>query len=101
MGPASNLNYLVHHLAAVMGKESDHVLRQQLGLGLSQYKILMVLEWNPRIGQKAIADSLGQTEASISRQVSLLQKKGLLESRPDSNNRRKHITVPTPMGMQI
>jgi DNA-binding MarR family transcriptional regulator len=101
MGPTNNLSYLMNHLAAVMGKQADQLLREQLGIGFSQYKILMVLEWNPRTPQKAIADSLGQTEASISRQIKLLKAKGLLLSKPDQNNRRKHITVPTPPGMQI
>lgn len=101
MGPANNLNYLLTHLAAVIGKQSDQVLQEQLGIGLSQYKILMVLEWNPRVQQKAIADSLGQTEASVSRQISLLTQKGLLVSKPDPQNRRKHITTPTPRGMQL
>jgi len=46
-------------------------------------------------------DSLGQTEASISRQIKLLTAKNLLSSRPDPQNKRKHITVPTTLGMQI
>src|SRR4051812_18773012 len=100
MGPAPSLNFLINHLAAVMGKQSDQTLREQLGIGLSQYKILMVLEWNPRTGQKSIAISLGQTEAAVSRQIKLLKEKGLLETRIDPNNKRKHITVPTPQGMQ-
>lgn len=101
MGPTNNLSYLLHHLAAVMGKQSDQVLQEQLGIGLSQFKILMVLEWNPRIQQKSIANSLGQTEASISRQIKLLKAKGLLVTKIDPQNRRKHITAPTPRGMQI
>lgn len=101
MGPAKDLNYLIHHLAAVMGKQTEQVLQEQLGVGLSQYKILMVLEWNPRIGQKAIADSLGQTEAAVSRQIKLLKSKNLLATKPDPGNRRKHITTPTPLGMQL
>lgn len=101
MGPANNLSYLLNHLAAVIGKQSDQVLQEQLGIRLSQFKILMVLEWNPRVQQKAIADSLGQTEASVSRQIKLLTEKGLLISRPDPQNRRKHITAPTPLGMQL
>lgn len=101
MGPTKNLTYLIHHLAGVMGKQSDQVLQEQLGIGLSQYKILMVLEWNPRVQQKSIGDSLGQTEASISRQIKLLKNKGLLVSKTDPSNRRKHITAPTPLGMQI
>ncbi len=101
MGPTNNLLYLLQHLAAVAGKQTDQVLQEQLGIGLSQYRILMVLEWNPRVQQRTIADSLGQTEASISRQIKLLQAKGLLSARPDPNNRRKHITAPTPLGMQV
>lgn len=101
MGPTNNLSYLVQHLAAVIGKQSDQVLQEQLGIGLSQYRILMVLEWNPRVQQKSIADSLGQTEASISRQIKLLTTKSLLVSKRDPHNRRKHITIPTSLGMQI
>lgn len=101
MGPTNNLSYLVQHLSAVMGKQADHLLQEQLGIGLSQFKILMVVEWNPRVQQKTIADSLGQTEASVSRQIKLLKKKGLLETKQDQHNRRKHITAPTTMGMQI
>src|ERR1700752_4342498 len=101
MGPTNNLSYLIRHVSAVISKQSDQVLQEQLGIGLSQFKILMVLEWNPRVQQRTIADSLGQTEASISRQVKLLIGKGLLVSRADPRNRRKHITTPTPLGMQI
>ena len=101
MGPTNNLSYLLNHLAAVMGKQSDQILQEQLGIGLSQYKILMVLEWNPRIQQKAIADSLGQTEASVSRQIKLLKNKGLLSSKADASNKRRRITAPTPSGMKL
>src|ERR1700741_4591375 len=101
MNPVTNLAYLLQHLAAVMGRQSDQVLQEQLGIGLSQFKILMVLEWNPRVQQRAIADSLGQTEASISRQIKLLKEKKLLATKQDPQNRRRHITAPTPLGMQI
>src|ERR1700761_9456249 len=101
MGPTNNLGYLIQHLAAVMGRQSDQVLQEQLGIGLSQFRILMVLEWNPRVQQRAIADSLGQTEASVSRQIKLLKSKNLLVSKIDPSNRRKHITAPTPLGMQL
>jgi DNA-binding MarR family transcriptional regulator len=61
----------------------------------------MVLEWNPRIQQKAIGESLGQTEASISRQIKVLKTRGLLISKIDPANKRKHMSVPTPLGMQV
>lgn len=101
MGPTNNLSYLIEHLAAIIGKQSDQILLEQLGIGLSQYKILMVLEWNPRVQQRSIANSLGQTEASVSRQIKILTEKGLLVSKRDPRNKRKHITAPTPLGMQL
>ena len=101
MGPTTNLSYLLGHLAEVLAKQYDQVLQEQLGIGLSQYKLLMVLEWNPRVQQQTIASSLGQTEAGISRQVKLLKSKGLLLTRTDPANRRKHITSPTTLGMQV
>src|SRR5665213_2560729 len=101
MGPTNNLSYLIQHLAAVMGRQADQVLQEQLGIGLSQFKILMVLEWNPRVQQRTIADSLGQTEASISRQIKLLKAKNLLVTKQDPQNRRKHLTAPTTLGMQL
>jgi DNA-binding MarR family transcriptional regulator len=84
-----------------MDKQAEKQLQDSLGIGLSQYRILMVLEWNPRLQQHSIASSLGQTEASISRQIKLLTEQGLLTVKPDPQNRRKHITAATPKGMQI
>lgn len=101
MGPTNNLTYLIQHLSGVMGKQFEHVLREQAGIGLSQFKILMVLEWNPRVSQRSIADSLGQTEAGVSRQIRLLKDKDLLVSKSDPQNRRRHVTAPTPKGMQV
>jgi DNA-binding MarR family transcriptional regulator len=101
MSPTNQLNYLIQHLASVMGKQTEQLLQEQLGIGLSQYRILSALEWNPRVQQKTIADNLGQTEASVSRQVSLLAQRGLLVINKDATNRRKHVIIATPMGMQI
>ena len=100
MGPTNNLGYIIQHLAAVMGRQTDQVLQEQLGIGLSQFKILMVLEWSPRLQQQAIADALGQTEASVSRQLKVLQEKRLILAKPDPRNRRRHIITATPAGMR-
>ncbi|HSW36763.1 MAG TPA: MarR family transcriptional regulator [Candidatus Saccharimonadales bacterium] len=101
MGPGNDLGYLVQHLAAVLGHQTDQVLLEQLGIGLSQFKILWVLQWNPRVEQRFIAESLGQTEASISRQIKLLQESGFLDSRRDPNNKRKHLTAATLKGTKV
>lgn len=101
MSPTSQLLYLLQHIASVTDKQVEQLLKEQLGIGLSQYRILTALEWTPRVQQKTIAENLGQTEASISRQVALLAQKGMLVIRHDQTNRRKHVIMPTPAGMQI
>jgi len=101
MGPTNNIGYLLQHLASVLAKQSDQVLLEQLGIGFSQYKILMSLQWNPRTQQRYIADSLGQTEASISRQIKLMINKGLLQTTISKENRREHITSPTAKGIKL
>jgi DNA-binding MarR family transcriptional regulator len=100
MGPGNNITYLFQHVAEVIAKQTDLLLQNELGIGLSQYRILMVLEWNPRVTQHAIAQSLGQTEASISRQIKVLEEQGLLATKLDPINKRKHIATPTPKGAQ-
>ncbi len=101
MGPTNQLTYLIQHLSTVMSKQTEQLLQDQLGIGLSQYRILTALEWNPRVQQKNVADNLGQTEASISRQIQLLLGKGLVTVKADPDNRRKHIIMPTALGMQL
>ena len=61
----------------------------------------MVLERNPHIQQRQIADALGQTEASISRQIRVMTDKGLLHSTVSPHNRREHITTPTTKGGRL
>jgi DNA-binding MarR family transcriptional regulator len=101
MRPVNNLNYLIHHLASVISKQSDQLLQEQLGIGWSQYRILMVLEWVPRVQQSTISKSLGQSEASVSRQLRLLRTKGLLSSQVDPANKRRHINMTTSLGIQV
>ncbi len=96
--PTNTIGYLINHLAFVFSKQSDQVLQERLGVGFSQLKILMILRWRPHIQQREIADSLGQTEASISRQIKLLHEKGLLRTQVNPRNRREHITTLTSKG---
>lgn len=101
MRPTNNIGYLLNHLAFMLSRQSDQVLQEQLGIGFSQFKIMMALKWNPAVQQKQIAERLGQTEASISRQIKLLHKQGLLNSRVSPENKREHITTLTPKGEKL
>lgn len=101
MRPSDNIGYLMQRLSFLLNRQSDQILQEQLGIGFSQFKILMVLGWDSNIGQKHIADKLGQTEAGISRQIKLLKELGLLVTEINPDNRREHMTVLTAKGQRV
>lgn len=99
--PINILGYLLQHVASLLSKQSEQILQERLGIGFSQFKILRVLQANPHLKQREIAHHLGQTEASISRQVKLMLDEGLLRTTISPKNRRAHITIPTPKGLKL
>lgn len=101
MGPTNNIGYLLQHLSSVLSKQSDQALRERLGIGFSQFKILRVLQHDPHSQQRHIAEWLGQTEASISRQIKLMVDKGLLNTKVSPGNRREHLATPTTKGLRL
>jgi DNA-binding MarR family transcriptional regulator len=101
MGPVLTTGYLLTHTATILLRQSDQVLQERLGIGMSQFKILIMLQHESNVQQRKLAEFLGQTEASISRQIKLLTEKGLLAIRVNPKSRREHITVPTAKGIKM
>ncbi|HEY8998759.1 MAG TPA: MarR family winged helix-turn-helix transcriptional regulator [Candidatus Saccharimonadales bacterium] len=99
--PQAAITYLLEHVPSVLMRQSDQTLQEQLGIGMSQLRILVLLQKQPELLQNQIAEHLGQTEASISRQMRIMHEKGLLTRRVDPNNRRAHLTEPTPKGLKL
>ncbi|HSX07491.1 MAG TPA: MarR family winged helix-turn-helix transcriptional regulator [Candidatus Saccharimonadales bacterium] len=101
MHPVNQVGYLLEHLSGMSGRQSDQVLQEQLGIGLSQYKIMRALQWHPKVQQRKLAQSLGQTEASVSRQIKLLHERGMLVTEVNAAERRAHLTRITPKGLKV
>lgn len=101
MNIANEIANTLHHIVSLLSRESDQILQEQLGIGLSQYKILITVQKHQHVQQKVIAATLGQTEASISRQVKLLQEDGLLVALKNPNNQREHLTDLTTKGLRL
>jgi DNA-binding MarR family transcriptional regulator len=100
MAHTSDLGYLLHHLATALDRQSDQLLQDRLGIGFSQFKILLVLKKHGGVQQRFIADYLGQTEASISRQIKLMQDGGVVDSKVSPRNRRERVTSITNKGLR-
>ena len=95
------IGYLLQHTATILMRQSDQVLQERLGIGIAQFRILFMLQQSPNVQQRKIAERLGQTEASISRQIKLLYEKGLLGVRVNPKSRREHITILTAKGVKM
>lgn len=97
----TDLFQLIHALAARWEREADVTLQAACNIGISQYRILQVLDERPVYQQRELAVELGQTEASISRQIKLLQKNGLITNQVNPNNRREHVLKLSARGRQL
>jgi DNA-binding MarR family transcriptional regulator len=69
-------------LRAKLDRIVNLTLRKKMGFGASLFRILMALTMRPGITQKEIADFWDVTEASVSRQVSILERRGWVKRKP-------------------
>lgn len=95
------MSYLLQHTATALQRQLDHVLQTQFSIGMAQFKILMLLQQKPQLQQSKLAACLGQTEASISRQVKLLVDIGLVQVAADPHSRSIKLTTITPNGTLV
>lgn len=101
MDAKNNLGYTIHHLGSAMDRQTDILLHNKFQIGFSQFKILLALRERNSVQQQNIAEFLGQTEASVSRQIRLLVNLGLVSSRKNPDNKRQTITALTPRGSHV
>lgn len=82
------LYWQIQRLAFLLEKKADDALKDQLDIGFAQYKVLEAINQNSLAKQNSIAILLEQTEASISRQIRILQKKGVVKVTTVMGNKR-------------
>ncbi|MGF7228634.1 MAG: MarR family winged helix-turn-helix transcriptional regulator [Candidatus Saccharibacteria bacterium] len=102
MGRKAAVSYLVQHVGDVLDRQLDQVLQEQLGIGISQYKVLSLLtDSEEGQGQRMLAKHLGQTEASVSRQITLLLERGMVSAHINAKNKRQNLVSITPKGGKV
>lgn len=94
----NDIGSLLHKVSAALDMVSDQVLLERIGIGLSQFRVLLFLLASDGVRQKTIAENLGQTEPSVSRQAKLMQQKGLIVIRRSTSNRRDRLVFLTQKG---
>lgn len=101
MTPTEHTGHLLQHVASLFARQYDAALQERLGIGYSQFKVLLALRGRTGTRQRVIANSLGQTEASISRQVKFMQHKGFLHVTINPRNRREHTVELSAKGQRV
>jgi DNA-binding MarR family transcriptional regulator len=96
-----SLYWQIHRLAFLLEKIADESLKTQLDIGFAQYKVLEAINQNMLARQNMVAEMLDQTEASISRQIKILQKKGLIRVVTVMGNKRAKELSLTRIGEEI
>lgn len=97
----SRLYWQIHKLAFLLEKRADESLKSQLDIGFAQYKVLEAINQNMLAKQNLVAKLLDQTEASISRQIKILQKKGMITVTTVMGNKRAKELALTVVGEEI
>lgn len=95
------LYWQVHKLAFLLEKRADESLKTQVGIGFAQYKVLEAVGRNALAKQNMIAELLDQTEASISRQIKILEKRQLIIVATVMGNKRARELTLTEEGDKL
>lgn len=97
---ARDAMHMLEHVSGTFHRQADQVLQERLGIGMSQYRIMALLH-DAQKRQRDLADILGQTEAAISRQISLLAERGAVVSVAHPLRKRERIASLTPKGIKL
>lgn len=101
METSNKIDNILQHITSLLTRDSDQILLEQLGIGYSQYKIINLIKNGKSVKQRFISSSLGQTEASISRQIDILISKKLINKQIDPHNKRIRLISISQKGKKI
>ncbi len=92
------ITYSTKKLVFLLDKLAERVLQEKLDLTVSQFRMLMAINYKKGLSQKDIASFWEVSEAAVSRQLENLKDKGLIISEKNKNNRRENILKLTKKG---
>lgn len=92
----NSMGFVVNNTAKSFQKSLDLELRKNVGVTLSQWKVVGILILQPGLTQKEIADKVGIEGATLVPILDKMEKDGLLRRKPDSNDRRVNRIYLTP-----
>lgn len=92
----NSVGFIVNSTAKAFQKALDSELRKNVGVTLSQWRVVGALVLRPGLTQKEIADKVGIEGATLVPVIDKMEKDGLLKRKPDSKDRRVNRIYLTP-----
>lgn len=84
----NSMGFVVNMTAKAFQRSFDIELRKNVGVSLSQWRVVGALVMQPGLTQKEIADKVGIEGATLVPILDRMEKEGLLKRKPDSSDRR-------------
>jgi DNA-binding MarR family transcriptional regulator len=98
----ATLWYLIRRVAGVMDRQGEALFRRELGISLAQFLVLSVVDAHPGpLSQQAIADRVGLTKGSVSRQIDHAAAAGLMTVQVAEHTRRENAVALTETGVAL
>jgi DNA-binding MarR family transcriptional regulator len=98
----ATLWYLVHRVASLMDRQSEALFRRELGISMAQFLVLSVVDAHPgALSQQAVADRVGLTKGTVSRQIDHAVAAGLMTVRVAEHTRRENAVALTEAGTAL
>lgn len=84
----SSVGFIVNHTAKAYQKALDAELRNNVGVTLSQWRVIGTLARQPGITQKEIADRVGIEGSTLVPIIDKMEKDGFVKRKLDNEDRR-------------
>jgi DNA-binding MarR family transcriptional regulator len=98
----ATLWFLVRRVAGLMDRAGEALFRRNLGISLAQFLVLSVVDaYSGDLNQQAIADRLGLTKGTVSRQIDHAVAAGRMTVQVSERTRRENHIALTPAGKDL
>lgn len=98
----ATLWYLIRRVAGLLDRSGEALFQRELGISLAQFLVISVVDAHPGpLSQQTVADRLGLTKGTVSRQIDAAVKAGWMTAEVSPHSRRENVLALTPAGTDL